>query len=283
MAQHRSRTRILAGLALLALASAVTSGCLLLNWGEEFQSLVLHFRLAAGIAEGLETEIHTGFYPQGVGLKKQFVQISGHIDVPAGGDMPNAVMARNSFQSSSGSTYLRLNVKVPVKANGNFSIIKRIKKDIRAESLHVVTIEPLGGELPEGAEITLCVDVSKKKADLKKKEDCQGEGAPPPDSTTVLVEVRDNSYSPKQVAIAAGDTVRWVMRGNNLNHTVTEMNNAFDSGFAFQATDDAFERKFGQADDNKTFNYSCVSHAGCCDMRGSVQVGENAPAPEPGY
>ncbi len=279
--QLRSRTRMLAGLAVLALAAAATSGCLLLNWGSDFQSLVLHFRLAAGIPAGLETEIHTGFYPHEVGLKKQFVQISGHIDVPSGGEMPTSVMARNAFQSLSGSTYMRLNVKVPVKANGNFSVRKRVKKDIKQETLHIVTIEPLGGDLAQGSEITLCVDVSKNKGDLSKAGDCQGESTPPPGSTTVIVEVRDNLYEPKQVKIDSGDTVRWVMRGSNANHTVTEMNGAFDSGFVFQADGNTFDRKFTQ--NNQTFNYSCVSHAGCCDMRGSVQVGENAPAPEPGY
>ena len=37
------------------------------------------------------------------------------------------------------------------------------------------------------------------------------------------------------------------------------------------------------ADDGRTFGYSCASHAVCCNMRGSVRVGNSAPPAPPGY
>lgn len=106
---------------------------------------------------------------------------------------------------------------------------------------------------------------------------------PPPGGSVVTVEVDEFSFEPRTVTIEPGQTVRWVFRGQDTTHTVTARDGAFDSGFVFQSQGDAFERTFGAADDGRTFEYSCVSHADCCDMKGSVRVGSDAPAPDPGY
>lgn len=109
--------------------------------------------------------------------------------------------------------------------------------------------------------------------------------APPPTPApgTRVVQVIDNAYTPQQVVVQPGTTVRWVMRGSDPGHTVTARNGAFDSGFVFHADGDVFEHTFTQADLGSTFEYSCASHQGCCQMQGSVRVGQNAPPPAPGY
>lgn len=118
---------------------------------------------------------------------------------------------------------------------------------------------------------------------------CGGGGSKSPTSPTsvtaqvVAVEVRDNLYEPRSVSIRAGDTVRWVFRGSDPTHTVTEVNQLWDSGFVFTQAGATFERRFTESDDGKTFEYSCRSHKECCQMQGSVRVGANAPAPRPGY
>lgn len=95
----------------------------------------------------------------------------------------------------------------------------------------------------------------------------------------ITIEVRDNSYSPKSVTIQPGDTVRWVLRGNDPTHTATAVDGSFNAAFAQAGA--TFERRFDA--DNRTFDYSCQSHRGCCQMQGSIRVGENAPRPMPGY
>jgi plastocyanin len=105
----------------------------------------------------------------------------------------------------------------------------------------------------------------------------------PPQSEVVTVDVVDNHYEPQSVTIQPGQTVRWVMRGQDRSHTVTARDGAFDSGFAFQRAGDVFEHTFGDTDNGMTFEYYCQSHQGCCRMQGSVRVGNDAPAPEPGY
>ena len=64
---------------------------------------------------------------------------------------------------------------------------------------------------------------------------------------------------------------------------VTANNGAFDSGFVFTQSGSTYERVFTAADENRTFEYRCVSHQGCCQMQGSVRVGTGAPDPGPGY
>ena len=98
---------------------------------------------------------------------------------------------------------------------------------------------------------------------------------------TIVVEVRDDSYSPASIQVNDGDTVRWVLVGATTTHTVTALGGQFDSGFVFLQPGDTFERTFNELD--MTFEYSCQTHQLCCAMQGSVKVGGQARDPIPGY
>lgn len=106
---------------------------------------------------------------------------------------------------------------------------------------------------------------------------------PPPSDDVVVVNVDDNFFDPRSVQIEPGQTVRWILRGRMTNHTTTEMDGVWDSGFVFTSSGATFEHTFGQADDGKTFEYFCETHWTSDQMQGSVRVGENAPPPRPGY
>lgn len=114
---------------------------------------------------------------------------------------------------------------------------------------------------------------------------CGGKGysspTEPAGPKTVTVAVKDDLYDPKSVTINPGDTVRWVMEGSTTTHTVTDLNGAFDSGAVFTTAGATFEHQFSQA--NVTYNYFCKVHGACCNMKGSVSVGDAAPPPQPGY
>jgi plastocyanin len=98
---------------------------------------------------------------------------------------------------------------------------------------------------------------------------------------TVTINVIDFAFEPRSVTINPGDTVRWVMQGSDLHHSVTALNGAFDSGAVFTSAGATFERTFSEA--NKTYEYYCKMHRDCCNMKGSILVGEAAPPPDPGY
>lgn len=106
--------------------------------------------------------------------------------------------------------------------------------------------------------------------------------SPPAGATgTVTVQVGDDFFSPKSVRVQPGQTVQWMLAGQMTNHTVTDTGGAFDSGFLDHAGA-TFSHTFGSGDSGKTFNYQCQTHASL-GMKGSVQVGANAPPPNPGY
>ncbi len=100
---------------------------------------------------------------------------------------------------------------------------------------------------------------------------------------TVVVDVQDNYFSPQSVSIQPGDTVQWVLRGSNTHHTTRETNGLWDSGMVFTAPGATFSHTFGNADTGHTYNYYCITHQACCQMQGSIRVGDSAPPPGPGY
>ncbi|HEV7785709.1 MAG TPA: plastocyanin/azurin family copper-binding protein [Thermoanaerobaculia bacterium] len=105
---------------------------------------------------------------------------------------------------------------------------------------------------------------------------------PTPTAQTVVITVSDDSYSPKSVTINPGDTVQWVLAPGSLTtHTATDVGGAFDSGFIFTSAGVTFQQKFNQT--GVTYNYSCKTHGACCNMKGSIRVGESAPKPTGGY
>ena len=105
----------------------------------------------------------------------------------------------------------------------------------------------------------------------------------PPGPTVVVIELFDNRFEPQQAQVEPGTTVRWINRGAETNHTTTSKGGSWDSGFVFAGPGDTFEHTFTAADEGLTFEYSCVTHQACCMMQGSVRIGNNAPAPSPGY
>jgi len=103
-----------------------------------------------------------------------------------------------------------------------------------------------------------------------------------PTPQVVVVSVQDDQFVPKQVNINVGDTVRWVLGGSaNAGHTVTANDGSFDSGKVFTSSGAAFEHTFTTA--GTTVLYHCQTHYVCCQMQGSIRVGDSAPPPPTGY
>jgi plastocyanin len=272
-----------AGLAL----AATLAGCILV--AGVFQALTLHFELSEPLLAGTPREVHAGFYPQGVSMKNFLVRASGQLSPAGGAALPGSVKVTvvNEDADSGRLTY-RYSLTVKVKADGTFDASKKYKRDIAANTLQTVTLQAIGGDVPAGSELTLCVDVAKKKGEFgpgcATAPSGDEEDEPPSASDdVVVVRVLDNRFEPKSITIEPGDTVRWVLEGGDLSHTSTEMNGTWDSGFVFDAEGNFYERTFPASENGRTFMYSCRSHQGCCEMQGSVRVGASAEAPDDGY
>jgi uncharacterized repeat protein (TIGR01451 family) len=83
--------------------------------------------------------------------------------------------------------------------------------------------------------------------------------------STIVVNVQDDFFSPKDAFVVAGDTVRWVV--NEGFHTTTSSNGLWDSGGL--GVGSIFEHTFNNPGD---FAYICTIHFACCNMSGTVHV-----------
>ncbi len=152
-----------AGLILVACVPLFTAGL--------FQSLSLNFKFDKAIAAGEATVVHTASFPEDVKVKKNFVQISGRIT--DGGELPGSVKVEAELaDEATGKVSQKISVRLNLGGDGSFKASARIKKNIAAGEMMTVTLEPAGEDLAQGAAITLCVDLVKKKGDLKKLPSC---------------------------------------------------------------------------------------------------------------
>jgi plastocyanin len=85
----------------------------------------------------------------------------------------------------------------------------------------------------------------------------------PPNVAEGEVLVKSVAYNPPELRATVGKPVTWRFDDGGLEHTVTEDNNAFDSGRKSSGT---FQQTFSSPG---TINYHCQVHA---RMRGAVIV-----------
>lgn len=95
-------------------------------------------------------------------------------------------------------------------------------------------------------------------------DDDGGGSSPAPDDVVVVVE--DNTFEPREVTVAVGDTVTWRFEGANAHNVVAD---DFESE---RMRDGTFEQTFDEAGE---FSYECTLHAG---MKGTVIVSEDSGA-----
>jgi plastocyanin len=82
---------------------------------------------------------------------------------------------------------------------------------------------------------------------------------------TIVVALESNFFSPAEVSIATGDTIRW--EWNTGAHTTTSFDGFWDSGILGPGS--VFEQTFDTAGD---YSYFCTLHLDCCNMAGIVHV-----------
>lgn len=274
-------------LAASTIASLFLGACLVLKLTpEDFQRFVLHFELTEAISVGQFSSVYVAVYPKPVGIKRKWIKISGKLVPSQGGSLPDRVVVQVQAELvETGQKLPKLQLAIAINTDGTFKGVKRNKRDFPAGMMQTIRIQPQGSALQAGTQLWLCIDVFQKKEHALNSSDCGVEASPPPPGAgdVVIVNIVDNAFSPQQATIQPGDTVRWVLDSNDPSHTTTAMAGTWDSGFVFNAQGAFFERTFPQAEDGQTFQYFCVTHQACCQMQGSVLVGENAPPPPPGY
>lgn len=270
---------------LLLATPLVLSGCIFLT-ADQLQSLKFFLKTGDPLPAGQLTEVYSSIYPMQLKLKNNWVKVQGQLGIDNPAKLPSKIQLEIvSIDSKTERIYDRFKLILVVKDDGTFSAIKKFKKNLRPETLQSFMVKPIGAKIPAKTKVALCIEVVKKKGEASKNGTCtaNGGGGGSSSGNVVTVEIVDNAFEPQSVQINPGDTVRWTLTGGSLNHTTTAMNSSWDSGFAFQVSGATFERTFTAADDGKTLQYFCSTHQACCQMQGSIQIGQGAPPPPPGY
>ena len=157
----------------VAAATLTVAACVPIFSNGDFQTLRLVFELSQTIDEGQEETVQVSAFPLGAKVRKNFVQLSGRLTAAANTELPARVRVLAVFENqSSGKVTQRVPMTLNIRDGGLFSASKRLKKNVGAGDLMTVTLQPTGGALAKSSEITLCVDLVKKKADLKKLPAC---------------------------------------------------------------------------------------------------------------
>ena len=160
-------------LSAMAFAAVVLAACVPIFSNGAFQTLKLLFALSAAIEEGEAQNLQVSVFPQSVKVRKTFVQISGQLTAPGGGELPAKVKALAVFEEmATGRTVQRVSITLNIREGGLFNASKKVKKNIGAGDMMTVTLEPSGGRLAKNTEITLCIDLVKKKSELKNLPAC---------------------------------------------------------------------------------------------------------------
>ncbi|MCH7666888.1 MAG: hypothetical protein IH936_13290 [Acidobacteria bacterium] len=174
-------------------------GCALDFSGDNFQRFRIFFKLTETLAEGETRLVHSWFFPSAIKVRKRWVRISGRLSEPAEGGLPAEVTVVARFEDvDSGKQQARVSIKARIEQDGTFSARKKLKKNISANSLMMVTIEPGGSDLEANTGLALCVDLVESKKDLGTIPDClesDDNGGDGPEAVT-LTQLQTSLFTP---------------------------------------------------------------------------------------
>ncbi len=117
--------------------------------------------------------------------------------------------------------------------------------------------------LPIAATLLVAVLVGAAGCQEESGGDLTPDSTDPPAVPEGQVLVKGIAFNPKEVRTTVGKPVTWIFDDGGLEHTVTEDNNAFDSG---RMSSGNYSQTFSAPG---TINYHCEVHA---RMRGTVIV-----------
>ncbi len=191
--------------ALATTLALFAAGCVPLFVDGSFQTLRLVFRLDNAIPAGEATLVHSWFFPSAVEVRKNFVQVSGRLLSEDGQGLSGRVTVRAQFEAESGKKGQRITLNVNVDDDGFFKASRKVKKNIAAGDLMMVTVQPAATAIPDGAELTVCVDLVRKKRDLGSLPACVDSGGGGGGAEATLSSLQTDFFTPTCAVVACHD------------------------------------------------------------------------------
>lgn len=181
------------------LALGLGAACAPIFLGDLFQTMSFTFELTGKIDADEERLVHVAVFPETVQVKKTFVRVSGRLTPPGNAELPGRVIVKAVVEDAdTGAVTQTVSVTLNVDDEGFFSGSKKIKKNLAAGQMMSITLEPRGADLPNRTEVALCVDLVKKKADLRSLPDCveTGGGGGNGDEQATLSSIQNDIFTP---------------------------------------------------------------------------------------
>lgn len=189
----------LVGAKCLLVAIFALQACVPIFSNGEFQTLRLLFKLDSAVASSEKKEFQAVVFTEGVKVKKNWIQISGRLSTPGGTNLADKIKVEAQLERlDNGRATQKIAITVNVDSNGLFIGKKAIKKNIGSGELMSITLQPTGGTIPKNTEVTLCVDLVKKKAELNQLPVCvedAGDGGNN-GSQVSLTSIQSSIFSP---------------------------------------------------------------------------------------
>lgn len=91
---------------------------------------------------------------------------------PARVDLPDRIEVLVTSEDENGKVYDRATFDARLRDDGGFVVTRKWKKNVDAETTMSVFVTPIGGDLPKGLDVDLCVRVAKQKNTLSRVADC---------------------------------------------------------------------------------------------------------------
>lgn len=164
----------------LAALALLLAGCTLSISPQQLQSVRLFFTLTETVAEGNQTLAASFHFPGTVDTRRRFARLSGRLTPPPGGALPRRLDVVAEARDRADRRVFRLRIQLALGAGGEFSAVRKLRKNLPAESLLSVTLTPVGGMLESGTAVELCFDLARKRADLANA--CRESGSAPPET-----------------------------------------------------------------------------------------------------
>lgn len=187
----------------MAVALSLAAGGCALPRGDEARVFEASWRLSEEIPEGVETSVASWGVPARVKLGNRLLQVSGRLEAGVEADLPFEVVVRVAIVNlSTGQVRKSFRVILERSPENGFRKAKKFPKAVASDSLVTVSLEPIGGGLPAGVGIELCLDLVERRDDLEEFGSCAAGQA-----ATTLSGIQTSVFSGRCATSGCHDSV----------------------------------------------------------------------------
>lgn len=175
----------------LALALGTLLGCRLPTSPDGTRILEVALRLEHPLEQGERRLVASWVAPSRMRLADRLLQLSGRIEGAPGAELPGRLAVRAEIRDlESGKLRRKFRLIVDRTLENGFRVAKKLPRSLDGGGLVEVTVEPVASDLPEGTRLSVCLDLVRKRNQLRSFPSCAAGG-----SATTLSGIQASVFS----------------------------------------------------------------------------------------